>query len=491
MKSYASLQRIFTISGADMCVKQNMGEIANHFLRQKYHFEVPCGWCNDPNGFIYWNGSYHLFYQHNPFAADPEDFKMFWGHAVSNDLVHWEYVKPALAPGLTYDNAGCWSGNAIDLGDRLGVFYTGINSKNKNQVQCYAESSDGINFTKDFENPLLKETLCSASNEDFRDPQVWRHGDYWYLIAGSAENDYGCVLLYRSTDCRHWSFMNKLVESFGELGSVCECPNFFELDGRYVLLFSPHGLKQRKSVYLIGDFNYDSGKFFWDTYGEIDWGTDFYAPQTLVDAHGRRIMIAWANSWDWMPWFEKYDTSCFGYSGAMSLPRELSLYRNQLQSRPIRELERYRVDPKYWENITVNSNEPFYYQAGDGICAEIKVAINLTSTTADEIEFRLRSNRDKYLSLVCNLKKGELIFDRSRSDSASKIVRCCPLRSVMDSILYLHIYLDTSSIEVFTDDYCTNQSNNFIMPTTCRNLSIAVQSGFCQIEKLETWGINI
>lgn len=86
-------------------------------------------------------------------------------------------------------------------------------------------------------------------------------------------------------------------------------------------------------------------------------------------------MIAWANSWDWMPWFEKYDTSCFGYSGAMSLPRELSLYRNQLQSRPIRELERYRVDPKYWENITVNSNEPFYYQAGDGICAEIKVAI--------------------------------------------------------------------------------------------------------------------
>lgn len=64
MKSYASLQRIFTISGADMCVKQNMGEIANHFLRQKYHFEVPCGWCNDPNGFIYWNGSYHLFYQH-------------------------------------------------------------------------------------------------------------------------------------------------------------------------------------------------------------------------------------------------------------------------------------------------------------------------------------------------------------------------------------------------------------------------------------------
>ena len=81
------------------------------------------------------------------------------------------------------------------------------------------------------------------------------------------------------------------------------------------------------------------------------------------------------------------------------------------------------------------------------------LAINLTSTTADEIEFRLRSNRDKYLSLVCNLKKGELIFDRSRSDSASKIVRCCPLRSVMDSILYLHIYLDTSSIEVFTDHY--------------------------------------
>ena len=111
-----------------MC-ETKYGRDSKPFLRTKYHFEVPCGWCNDPNGFIYWNGSYHLFYQHNPFAADPEDFKMFWGHAVSNDLVHWEYVKPALAPGLTYDNAGCWSGNAIDLGDRLGVFYTGINSK--------------------------------------------------------------------------------------------------------------------------------------------------------------------------------------------------------------------------------------------------------------------------------------------------------------------------------------------------------------------------
>ena len=117
MKSYASLQRIFTISGADMCVKQNMGEIANHFLRQKYHFEVPCGWCNDPNGFIYWNGSYHLFYQHNPFAADPEDFKMF-GDMRSAMIGSLGICKTRSCTRLTYDNAGVLVWECYRLGDR-------------------------------------------------------------------------------------------------------------------------------------------------------------------------------------------------------------------------------------------------------------------------------------------------------------------------------------------------------------------------------------
>ena len=105
-------------------VMEQHEKIKDHPLRQKYHFEVPAGWCNDPNGFSVFRGKYHLFYQHNPYMAEPGDYRAYWGHAISENLVDWEYLPIVLAPVDAYDKAGCWSGCALELEDKMYIMYT-------------------------------------------------------------------------------------------------------------------------------------------------------------------------------------------------------------------------------------------------------------------------------------------------------------------------------------------------------------------------------
>lgn len=252
-------------------VMERHKEIKNNPLRQKFHFEVPAGWCNDPNGFSFINGKYHLFYQHMPYISEPGDYKMYWGHAVSENLVEWEDLPVALAPVDECDGDGCWSGCALELNQKMYLVYTGLDARNgRQQGQCIAVSEDGVHFTKSEDSPVLAETLCDADKVDFRDPYIWRQHGEWNMIIGSTKNHFAQALLYRSEDLKNWRYINTMAESLGELGSVCECPNFFEIEGKHILFISPHGLNLRKSVYLTGDFDYPTGKFFWDTYGEID-----------------------------------------------------------------------------------------------------------------------------------------------------------------------------------------------------------------------------
>lgn len=134
----------------------------------------------------------------------------------------------------------------------------------------------------------------------------------------SFKNQKGQALLYRSEDLINWTFINVLAESRGEWGTMWECPDFFRIGNRYVLTFSPIGAGERTCVYLTGSFDYDTGKFDYDVSGEIDWGFDYYAPQSFQAPDGRRIMVAWANEWEWMP-FLKTGDRLTGKTGADSL----------------------------------------------------------------------------------------------------------------------------------------------------------------------------
>jgi beta-fructofuranosidase len=162
-------------------------------FRQRYHFMAPSGWINDPNGLVYWQGQYHLFYQHNPFK--PEWGAMHWGHAYSRDMVHWKHEPIALAPSEAYDldeKGGCFSGSAVDNQGVLTLIYTGrVNCEGEPiETVCIAESRDGVHFEKHRANPVISQPPDTGSR-NFRDPKVWRHEDYWYLIAGTCKNGRG------------------------------------------------------------------------------------------------------------------------------------------------------------------------------------------------------------------------------------------------------------------------------------------------------------
>ena len=216
--------------------------------RPAFHLTGGCGWINDPNGLSYYKGEYHLFHQYHPYSNlwGP----MHWGHAKSKDLLSWERLPAAMAPDQTYDNFGCFSGSALELADgRHLLLYTGVQTipdapegKDGRQTQCLA-FGDGVNYEKYEGNPVIQpETLPEGcSTVDFRDPKMWQEedGTFYTVVAGMKQDGNGLIALYKSADALNWEFCGILSESSKQLGGMWECPDFFELDGKKVLMVSP------------------------------------------------------------------------------------------------------------------------------------------------------------------------------------------------------------------------------------------------------------
>ncbi|MCI2769953.1 glycoside hydrolase family 32 protein, partial [Staphylococcus warneri] len=191
--------------------EQNTLEVSNLRYRLGYHVMPKYGWINDPNGFSYFNGYYHIFYQYYPYA--PEWGPMHWGHARSKDLVHWETLPIALEPGDEEDKNGCFSGTGIVKDDKLYLFYTGHHYYNDDdpdhfwQNQNMAYSEDGIHFQKYKQNAIIP-TPPEDNTHHFRDPKVWEHHGYYYMIVGSQnDRELGRIILYRSEDLYEWEYL--------------------------------------------------------------------------------------------------------------------------------------------------------------------------------------------------------------------------------------------------------------------------------------------
>ena len=207
--------------------------------RPRVHLTPYAGWMNDPNGFCYFQGEYHLFYQYYPYKSRWND--MHWGHAVSKDLLHWEYRPAALAPDRFYDQDGAFSGSAMELPDgRLLLMYTGVRMEDRReppykevQTQCIAVG-DGTDFEKYEKNPVLDENALPAggSRRDFRDPKIIRlkDGRYAAIVANRPADGSGQLLIYTSTDGFSWKYETILAENRNRFGKMWECPDFFRLD---------------------------------------------------------------------------------------------------------------------------------------------------------------------------------------------------------------------------------------------------------------------
>lgn len=294
-----------------------------HRQRFQYHFEPKTGWMNDPNGLIFYKGQYHAFFQHYPHA--PQWGQMHWGHAVSTDLIHWQEQDIALYPDMWYENdGGCFSGSAVEKDGRLYLFYTSVSHEQK-QTQSVAYSDDGIHFTKYPGNPVIGKNPLGYP--DFRDPKVTSIDGTWYMVVGTGCESTGKVLLFTSEDLLGWEYAGILFEG-AEYGSCIECPDFFKLGDKYVLMFSKMNEPTRSTHFVVGDFR--DGRLVNYTISRPEWGVDFYAPQTF-QAGQRRIMIGWMYHWG------KTAPQGCPFAGALSIPRELYLSGNTIKSVPVKE----------------------------------------------------------------------------------------------------------------------------------------------------------
>ncbi len=436
-------------------------------LRPGFHLSARVGWMNDPNGFSYYKGEYHLFYQYHPYSC--QWGPMHWGHAVSEDLLHWRYLPAALAPETGYDRDGCFSGSASVMADGSHMLmYTGVTKETQPngstcdvQRQCIAVG-DGVDYEKYAGNPVLdsEELPEGGSRFDFRDPKIWQRQDGSYrCVAGNCTKDKdGQILLYSSADGMNWKYEKILASNGGRFGKMWECPDFFALDGKQVLLVSPQDMLPQGFEYhngngtvcMIGSYDEKTEEFTEESDQAVDYGIDFYAPQTVLAPDGRRIMIGWMQNWDTcnlhapeeLPWF-----------GQMSLPRELSVKDGRLIQKPVRELDALRCNKVSYTGITVSDTIRL-----DGICGRaIDMELVIRPGDAEELfhKFAVRfAQNDKYhTSLSFRPRESILKIDRKFSGSRRAIIhqrRC--LAGMADGELRLRIILDRFSVEVFVNN---------------------------------------
>lgn len=306
-------------------------------MRPQFHLLPAKNWMNDPNGPVYFNGRYHMFFQYNPHGAVWGD--MSWNHAVSKDMIHWTHLPVAMTPTPGSPDAfGVFSGSAITVGKRVYMIYTGTvqstpelatlrdGHSNLLETQClaYSDDTDLARWTK-LPQPVIATTPPGMKVTGFRDPSAWKQGDWYYLTVGSGDEHVGgCVLLYRSTDLKNWEYMHRLTSGQWtgkpasnpcDNGEMWECPDFFALDGGHVLIYSTMG----KVFWQSGELDAATMKFTARKTGLLDLDA-FYAPKTQLDARGRRIL------WGWVPERRSDDEMRkAGWSGMMSLPRVMNL----------------------------------------------------------------------------------------------------------------------------------------------------------------------
>ncbi|MGG2199164.1 glycoside hydrolase family 32 protein [Paenibacillus sp.] len=483
----------YTVEKANRFIRENKHQLRSDF-RLHYHFMSEYGWMNDPNGFIHYNGTYHLFYQYYPYEA--KWGPMHWGHAVSGDLIRWEHLPVALAPDEAYDQGGCFSGSAIEHEGRLYLMYTGHvetgpdKDRDYRQEQAIAVSEDGVTFVKWKDNPVIAAGAIplGVSRQDFRDPKVFKRGDAYYAVLGSNDGaGHGLILLYRSADLVHWEYVNVIAKSDGTLGDNWECPDVFALGSKDVLMMSPQRVPAQgddycnlhSTTYMVGHLDTDDGRFHYDAYYPIDYGFDFYAPQTTIDAQGRRVMIAWMDMWEsLMPTQQGHH-----WAGAMTVPREVLTDGDRLVFKPVDEIEAYRQAPYELSDVILKGERVLETQ-GDRY--ELKVVIEAKGASAFGIKLRTSGREETVLSY--HAEERQFRFNRDRSGIGPKGERKTSIE-LEDGKLSLRIFVDVSSVEVFLGKGHKVMTGRIYPNEQARGIAL-FSEGECRVVSLTKWDIG-
>jgi beta-fructofuranosidase len=424
---------------------------------------------NDPNGPIEYKGTYHLFYQFNPYGDSWGN--MHWGHARSKDLMHWEQLPIALWPSKEKGEDHVFSGCAtIGPDGKPILFYTSIGrdkvAGDSDQWAAVPADDDLITWKKHPENPLLTKKLHGDTTvQDWRDPYVFKDGGRTFMVVGggigNGTDRRGVVNLYesKSPELTDWTYRGVLWKH-PELPNI-ECPNFFKLGDRYVLIISPHGKVQT----FVGSFDPEAGRFTSERQAILDEG-QLYAPNVFFDKNGRALL------WGWLNGFKPGS----GWNGCMTLPRVLSLGPDhELLQAPAPEvanlrgahleLSRWKLDEQghALEGPKSDSVEILAeFVPGDEPCGfDLRVADDGTRGTP--VSFDGRSLTIAGQRFPFSLREGE-------------------------QTIKLHVFLDRSVLEVFANDRFAAAVTIQPPATWLRNLA-AVPEGRKSLKRLDAWTI--
>ncbi|MFT4215837.1 MAG: sucrose-6-phosphate hydrolase [Micropruina sp.] len=421
----------------------------------RFHIAPVGGWLNDPNGLCHYNGRYHVYFQHDPYR--PTWGLMHWGHVSSADLIQWRREPIAMAPDLAGDRHGVFSGSAVvsEAGE-LVVYYTGhvwLNGVDRaggvRQCQMMAVSTDANHFEK---RGVVIDTPEGIAQ--FRDPKVWRQGDSWYLVVGvGARDGSGEIWLYVSDDMVDWRFDRVLYRSTLPGVFMLECPDFFPLGDRWVLVFSPMGAHpdgfERRNVhnvgYVVGHWRPGGDFEVVADHAELDKGGNFYAPQTFLAPDGRRLLLGWMAGGPDQPMPSQQD----GWCSQLTVMRELGLTADHtLTMWPIAELDGLRIGTDTVDAFVLDAEESRVI-ADDLTSGEIGIEIDLAASTAERVGLIVHATTGGDETMIAyDVQTGRVVTDRHRSGAGQRGYRSA---AVVGGTLRMRILLDASSVEVFLD----------------------------------------
>lgn len=434
----------------------------NKDIRPLFHLTGTVGWINDPNGFSRYQDAYHLFYQYHPYCNHWGP--MHWGHSTSEDLIKWEYQPCALAPDEDYDQDGCFSGSAIELEDgKLLLMYTSVVKREDSDgvVRDYQQQSvaigDGIDFEKVSSNPVISTDMIPAGNDihDFRDPKIIKNGDSYYCFTINRHPDgSGQILVYESADALNWKFNKVLDRSDNQVGRIWECPDYFELGDKKVLIVSPQEVEGKGDNIFPGFNNFflvGEGKEFLDFNRQavqpIDLGPDFYAAQTILTPDGRRVMVAWMQNWETM----SLGNDAHDYFSTMTIPRELKMVDGHVYQTPIKELENYRkCEVKHSCEIL----EEQQLAGVSGRVIDMSFELSKVDSEKDYLFTMKLAKNDRYETrVIIDSRRKTLKLDRRNSGMRYSALseREFPI-DIIDGQVSLRIIMDRFTLEVFVND---------------------------------------
>jgi len=447
----------------------------NEKYRPSYHFTPQYGWMNDPNGMVYLDGVYHLFFQYNPYGARWGN--MHWGHAISKDLVNWQYQPTAIAP----DKLGAiFSGSAVIDHDNTAGFGKGamiaiFTSAGERQIQSIAYSLDGgKTFTKYEGNPVLSD----ANIIDFRDPKVFWHAPskQWVMSLATTQT----ITFYGSKNLKEWTRLSEFGEGLGGHGGVWECPDLFPLtyEGKtkWVLFVSinPGGTNGGSATqYFIGDF--DGKTFTPDAMNYplwLDYGRDNYAGVTWSNvpaADGRRLFIGWMSNWDYAN-----EVPTVNFRSAMTVARTLRLAHNGehlvVASEPVKEVENLRREPLSLADKTTSDTVTFENFLPNNQGA-YELTFTVTPNDTDSFSFSIENTKREVLTYLFDIANKTLSVDRSKSSVAFNANFAeTPIKAPLTAkkSYTVRLLVDKASTELFVNNGEVVQTNT-VFPTEVYN----------------------